>query len=115
VTNIIQKKCGCTGLRILKLGRRQIEVWFCPRGATIPDHVHSDVDVTLVILAGCMRGKIGTRIGQVGWNDMFRRFLIKSGTVHSAVITGAFCLFASFETWRHGSKVTSAAMDFSET
>lgn len=110
----IQRKHGCIGIRLLRVGRRQIEVWFCPRGVTIPDHTHSDIDVTLVMLGGRMQGKIGDRQGPVGWNDLFRRFEIMAGTVHSAVVTGAFCIFASFETWRKGAAVTSAAIDFNE-
>jgi hypothetical protein len=61
-----------------------------------------------------MWGRIGERRGPVGWNDLFRRFVIKAGTVHSAVVRGPFCLFASLETWRRGTAVTSAAIDFSE-
>jgi len=115
VTGIIQRKHGCTGIRLLRIGRRQIEVWFCPRGAKIPDHTHSNIDVTLVMLGGRMQGKIGDREGPVGWNDLFRRFAISAGTIHSAVVTGSFCMFASFERWCPGSLVTSAAIDFSET
>ena len=109
---MIQRKHGCSGIRIFRIGRRQIELWFCPRGMVIPDHVHENIDVTLVILGGKMDGKIGDRSGRVGWSDMFRRFVVMANTVHSARIVGPFCLFASCEKWKDGVEVTSAATDF---
>lgn len=105
---------GCFGLKLFRWKRKQLELWFCPGGTVIPDHVHKQIEVEMLIVAGCMNGRIGDRRGPVGWRDLLRRFYIPSGTVHGATVTGRFCLFASLETWKKGSAVTSAALDFTE-
>ncbi len=110
---VTQYKHGCRGVRIIRIGRRQLEFWFCPRGAVIPSHVHDQQDIRLIVLGGRMAGTIGGRSGPIGWRDFLRRFDIPAGTPHAAIVTGAFCLFASWETWLAG-EVTSAATDFRE-
>lgn len=103
---------GCIGFILFRAGKRQCELWYCRHGEEIEPHVHQKIDSTLVILGGGMDGRIGGRRGIVGWQDFLRRFHIPAGTVHSAKITGRFCLFLNFERWT--GNPTSAAIDFRE-
>lgn len=100
----------CFGLVLFRVGRYQAELFYCPHGEEIEPHIHQKVDSTLVILGGGMDGRIGERHGIVGWQDFLRRFHVPAGTVHSAKITGWFCLFLNFERWT--GTPTSAAIDF---
>lgn len=109
---MINRHNKCVGLTIFRLGRRQLELWYCPQGEIIEPHVHNKIDSTLIILGGSMTGYIGERHGRIGWRDFLRFFFIPAGVVHGANITGRFCLFANFETWRKGDALTSAAIDF---
>lgn len=102
---------GCIGLTLFRFGRKQLEVWYAPKGEEIEPHVHKKIDSTLIILGGEMEGNIDGRIGKTGWYDFLRRFNIPSGTIHSAKVTGRFCLFLNYEKWT--GKPSSAAIDFS--
>lgn len=108
---MIERHGKCIGIKLFRWGRRQLELWFCPGGEVIGNHVHKNINVDMMILGGRMFGKIGSRSGPVGWDDLFRVFRIPAGVEHDAVITGKFCLFLSFETWEVD-EVTSAAIDF---
>lgn len=107
---MIHRHNRCIGLILIRIGTRQLELWFCPRGEVIEPHSHPHIDSTLIILGGEMDGDINGRRGKTGWYDFLRRFKIPAGTVHSAVVTGRFCLFANYERWV--GKPTSAAIDF---
>jgi len=107
---VINRHNRCIGLTLFRFRRRKLELWFCPSYEIIPDHVHEHIDSTIIMLAGGMWGRIGTRSRYVGWLDMFRSFSIPKGVSHSA-ITGAFAVFANWEKW-DTDDVTSAAKDF---
>lgn len=102
----------CVGITLFRLGRRKLEVWFCPGGEVIEPHSHPHIDSRLIIIAGSMTGEIGDRKGRTGWWDFLRAFVIPAGTIHGATITGRFCVFANLETWESGYDITSAAVDF---
>jgi hypothetical protein len=101
---------GCIGITLFRFGRRQLEVWYCPGGEVIKTHCHEKIDSTLIILAGEMEGTIGSRTGKTGWYDFLRRFRVPRGVLHSAKITGRFCIFANYERWT--GRPSSAAVDF---
>lgn len=104
---------GCIGFTLFRFGKRQLELWYCPKDETIEAHVHDHIHSTLIILGGEMEGWIGERHGKTGWYDFMRRFHIPAGTVHRAKVTGRFCLFANYEVWT--GTPTSAAVDFTAT
>jgi hypothetical protein len=108
--NIINKHSGCTAIVLFRLGSRQLELVWCPGGAIIENHVHANIDGTMIFLAGELHGNIAGNYGKTGWYDFGRRFSVPHGTVHGAKITGRFCLFLNWEKWT--GKPTSAAIDF---
>lgn len=110
---MIHRHNGCIGITLFRIGRRQLEVFWCPSGEVIEPHFHKHVDSTLIMLGGELEGKIGDRTGRTGWYNMFRCFHIPAGTVHCATVTGRFCLFANYEKWV--GNPTSAAVDFIES
>lgn len=99
------------GLLIHRWRKKQIEVWFCPKGEVIDPHVHRHVDSRIIWLGGKMFGMIANRSKMLGWKDIFTSYLIPRNVVHSGVIVGAFCAFANIETW-DTNQITSAATDF---
>lgn len=101
---------GCIGFTLFRFGKKQAELWYCPKGEIIEPHVHHHIHSTLIMLGGEMEGWIGERHGKTGWYDFLRRFHIPAGTIHSAKVAGRFCLFANYEVWT--GKPSSAAKDF---
>jgi len=101
---------GCIGFTLFRFGRKQLELWYAPKGEEIEPHIHKKIDSTLIILGGEMEGNIAGHKGKTGWYDFLRRFKIPAGTVHSAKVTGRFCLFLNYEKWT--GKPSSAAKDF---
>lgn len=109
---MIHRHNKCVGLTLFRFGKRQLEIWWCPKGEEIESHIHQNIDSTLIILGGEMDGWIGSRHGRTGWYDFLRRFHVPAGTPHRAKVTGSFCLFANYERW--SCKPSSAAIDFTE-
>lgn len=108
---MIRRHNRCWGLLLHRWGNKQVEVWFCPKGETIVDHLHAKIDSKIIYLGGRMDGHIAHKHKQFGWRDIFRMFHIPRATVHGAKVTGLFAVFANVETWSESS-VTSAAIDF---
>lgn len=106
----IERACGCTGLRVPLPGRWQLELWFCPANADIPEHVHERMDGWLVFLGGSMVWARGDAARRFGWRDTGRCLAVPAGCPHAARVCGRFGAFAVIERWR-GSK-DSAARDF---
>lgn len=96
----------CRGLRIWKWNNFQIEVWFCPEDEEIEPHFHKHIDSKIVLLFGCMMGKIAEVRGHV---KKFKAYPVPAETVHSAVMITA-CIFANIERWQ--GEPSSAAEDF---
>lgn len=108
---MIQRHNRCWGLTLWRWKNKQVELWFCPKGETIVDHFHENIDSKIIYLGGKMDGHIAHEHKQFGWRDIFRMFCIPKGTVHGAKVTGLFAVFANVETWTDKA-VTSAARDF---
>ena len=107
------------GLRIRLWKGRQVEVWFCPKGTVVPEHVHERVDSTIIYLAGTMKvsveGKSRTVFGPLRKRESNGRWVpawryIPAGQRHSAEVLGGFALFLNFERC-HGNR-ESASKDF---
>lgn len=103
----------CIGLRLLRLGRWQVELWWCPRREVIPEHTHLQFDGMLVFLGGRMRWSMAGRERSVGWRDLLRAWRVPAGIPHAARVTGRFGLFLNIEHW--SGDPTSAAIDFVQT
>ena len=95
----LQRRFGCTGLRIPLPGAWQVELWWCPKGSEITPHVHPSIDSTLVFLGGRMRWRRGSQRREFTARDMFRAFRVPRDCVHSAQTTGRFGLFLNLERW----------------
>jgi len=107
---LIHRHNRCLGLKLFRYRKTQIEIWFCPKGEQIEPHTHLEADITIVPLAGRMAGRIGERCGIAGWSDIFRRFCVPRGTVHSARMLSP-CIFMGIERW-NTDLISSAATDF---
>ena len=107
----LQRRFGCTGLRIPLPGPWQVELWLAPRGAVIPPHTHPHIVSRLVFLAGRMGWQRGAVSREFNWRDFGRSFLVPPDCVHGAVTLGAFGLFLNLEHWLPGAAKTSAAVD----
>ena len=100
----------CLGVRLLRLGRWQVELWLCPRGEVIPPHTHQYFDGRLVFLAGSMLWTLAGQTREVGWRDVLRCWRVPAGTNHGATVTGRFGVFLNIEQWQ--GVPSSAATDF---
>lgn len=98
----------CLGLRLFRLGRKQLEVWFAPKDERIESHVHRNMDSKIVLLVGRVWGTNGSKTGRV---HAFTSYLISAGTPHSAYTLTA-CAFLNFETWMEQKAISSACIDF---
>ena len=99
-----------TGFRLFRWGRRQLEVWFCPRGEMIPAHWHDHCDSRLTFLGGGMLWEFNGRRKLCGWRQIGLTKKIPKGETHAALVTGRFGLFLNWETW--DCDPSSAATDF---
>ena len=108
---MVERHGKCIGIKLFQWGNHLWELWFCPAGEVIKEHVHQHCDIRMKILGGRMQGRIGHNSGPVGWNDFGRVFDIPAGVVHNAVILDPFCMFLSMEKW-DSREPTSAAEDF---
>ncbi len=107
---MIHRHNRCVGFTLFKIGRKQVELWFCPKGEVIESHVHQKMDSKILFLWGKIDGTIGERTKRLDWRHVFRRFKIPSNVTHSAKVLG-FCVFANIETWNVPNP-SSAAIDF---
>lgn len=108
---MIERHNRCVGVKLFRLGTRQLELWFCPRQEIIESHSHKHIDSTLIFLWGRILGTIADKTGIVSYRDTLRRFSIPAGVKHSAIVHSPFCLFLNWEKWTTRN-VTSAAIDF---
>ena len=98
---------GVTGMRLLRIGRYQVELWWCPKGVKIPYHVHNLCDSWIIHLFGKTLWSMMDRCKIVtlpGWNRV-----IPAGVPH-ALQALTFCAFLNVETWT--SIPSSASVDF---
>lgn len=105
---MIHRHNRCLGLTLFRWGRRQVEIWFCPKGEIIERHSHAKIDSRIILMCGRMFGDIGTRYGHP---RKFKSYLIPAGTGHGAKVERR-CIFLNIETWKPRASVTSAAIDF---
>ena len=115
---MIKRIFSCTGFKIPLPGRYQIEVWYCPKGAVIPPHVHMEVNSFIWMIAGRMRWRVGNQEREVSGPLRHRKsngdlalsaYRVTPRMPHGATVTGLFGLFLNLERW-NGPK-TSAASD----
>lgn len=105
---------GVTGWTLRLPGAWQLELWWCPRGSTIPLHVHWQIDSWLVFLGGSMLWGCAGRWRRFTWRNFGRAFFVGHGIEHGASTLGRFGLFANLERWRVPEK-TSASVDIELT
>lgn len=99
----------CVGLRLLRIFKWQLEVWFCPPYEPIPNHVHKECDSRIIHIWGTMlwwvpgKCKIVTS-RNIGWSKP-----VPANMLHGAY-TYSYSIFANWQRWN--TKPTSAAIDF---
>lgn len=107
----------CRGLRLWKWGRTQWILWFAPKGAVIPQHVHRELSAKIRFLCGAMVWDLGdahrilkSRLVETGlrWTRVFD---VPAGHRHGGTaVRDSFFLVR--ETWLGTGPMTSAATDF---
>ena len=102
------------GVRLWRRGHSQAELWYCPRGYTIPEHVHDEMASRITFLGGRMLFRRDDRTLHLDWRRLFRTFTVARGQRHGATVTGRFGLFLNHETWLTTTP-TSASHDFRRT
>ncbi len=117
----------CVGITLLRFGRRKIEIFFCPKGYTIPRHSHNDESIELAFLYGhatfyrkvWKNGSLfhdgyyvieSREVNGVG--SLIKTFSIPAGTLHWFSVSDKTLVFINYSHWLPGTKVTSAATDF---
>lgn len=117
--DMIERFGKAVGFRLPLWRGRQAELWFLPRGAVVPPHVHRTIDSFIVYLLGRMRVTVGhtTRevCGPLRKRASTGRWIlavkhIPRGVRHCAEVVGSFAVFVNFEKC-YGER-TSAAADF---
>ena len=113
---MIQHIFKCTGFTIPLPGRYQLEIWWCPRGAEIPVHVHLNVSSWIWMVAGRMRWIVNHKEREVSGPLRHRNsnhhlalsaYKVPPRMPHGATVTGLFGLFINFERW-NGPKASAA-------
>lgn len=107
------------GLRFPIWPGYQLEIWYCPRGTKVPQHIHQTLDSFIVYLLGRMRVTVEDKTrtvcgpfrrrestGKLTWAVRY----IPAGVRHCAEVIGSFAVFINIERC-HGERV-SAAKDF---
>ncbi len=116
---MIERYGNARGLRIPFWKNWQVEIWFCPKGAVIPPHIHRTIDSYIIYLLGTMRVTVenSSRIvfGPVRRRQSTGRLVLATrfiphGVRHCAEVLGRFAVFANIERRHAGS--TSASRDF---
>lgn len=97
------------GIKLFRIGNRQAELWFCPRGEAIPMHIHKHIISKIVFLGGRMRWAGMGRIKELGFRNIFKSWTIPANDSHGAVVTGKFGIFLNWEIW--DGKISSASKD----
>ena len=116
---MIERFGSARGLRIPFWKGWQAEIWFCPKGAVIPPHIHRTIDSFIIYFLGTMRVTVDhtTRIvfGPVRRRESTGRLIlatryIPAGVRHCAEVLGRFAVFMNVEHCHAGS--VSASRDF---
>ncbi len=116
---MIERYGNARGLRIPFWKNWQVEIWFCPKGAVIPPHIHETIDSLIIYLYGRMRvtverttrevcGPVRRRqsTGKLIWATRY----IPAKTRHCAEVIGNCAIFLNLEHC-HSDRV-SASRDF---
>ena len=116
---MIERFGNARGLRIPFWKGWQLELWYCPKGAVVPPHVHKTIDSFIVYLLGTMKVTVDhtTRIvfGPVRRRESTGKLIpatrfIPAGVRHCAEVLGRFAVFVNIEHCL--SKKVSASRDF---
>lgn len=86
------------------------ELWFAPKGESVPPHSHDQMDSFVIFLGGRLLWSRGNLTKELGPKQFLHTTRVAAGEAHSFVITGLFGIFINVERWKQ--KPTSAALDF---
>lgn len=99
----------CIGIKLFRLFRWQLEVWFCPKGEVIPLHTHEQCDSRITHWYGNVEWMLGNRRRTLCNRNLGWTRSVPAGHVHGAKCH-TFAVFSNLEMWR--GKPSSAAVDF---
>lgn len=116
---MIERFGNAIGIRIPVWKNIQAELWFCPRAAVIPPHIHKTIDSFIIYVIGKMRVTCdgSTRVvsgpmrkrqttGKWRWATKY----IPAGVSHCAEVLGPFAIFLNVERCHSG--FVSASKDY---
>lgn len=103
------------GLRLFKLGRFQMEIWYVPAGYAVPEHYHTDFDSRFLLLFAhnILFRRNGRTLLVKWWKHIGKLFAINAGDIHSSDASNFPLIFVNIEIWKH--KPTSACKNFIKT
>lgn len=117
--SILNRYGPCWGLRLFRLGKHQIELWFCPSGYQITPHCHPNLDIELFFIWGIKcyfeRYKLGGQkdgIMVTFPKSFLKRFTIKNYHFHWFKVSKWPLVFINYERWIGAGKPLSASKDF---
>lgn len=115
----------CVGLTLWRFGRRNVEIWYCPRGYEIKPHSHPNERIELMYIFGkttFFRRKPDYNFAgywlpqeesfKPKWYHIFRCFTVDYGQIHWFKVSNLPLIFINFSKFWQGYKPTSAAIDF---
>jgi quercetin dioxygenase-like cupin family protein len=105
----------CKGLRLLRLGRFQLELWICEKNSEIPNHYHADMDSHIIHVFGSGLAFRGNKSKVLPKFDWFTIFKVPAGVEHGLRNFNNSFIFLNFEVWTKGVEVTSASTNIYET
>jgi len=116
--SIVNIKFNCIGIKLLKLGRFQVELWMCPPSAHIPLHCHPNVDSIIIHIFGRAKFEKISNITNklkfifIPWFDGFKAYKIPHNTYHGAEINNNnWMWFINIENWKNKTSITSTSKD----
>lgn len=110
----IEHKYYCHGVIIPLLGRRQLELWFCPPGSYVPKHIHPDIDSFIVHIWGKVTVYKEQKQRELPIFSLFKSFKIPALISHGFTSYNNWFVFLNIEKWRPGISKTTAAQNIIE-
>ena len=97
---LVNRKFGCFGVKLFKLGRIQAELWFCPSSSYIQPHKHPNIDSIFIHLLGKAEIQRDYQAKKLPWFTWFEHHRIASNQIHSAIVPrGSIFIFLNIEKW----------------
>jgi hypothetical protein len=94
------RRYNCKGLRLLKLGKFQLELWLCPPWSFIPPHIHTGFDSYIIHIWGRIEAMKEYRNKVLPLFTFFSRFKIAANQTHGFNGRNSWFIFLNLEHWK---------------